>query len=213
MDRRGGSSEGQCLDPPNGHSRTRESSCREQVRLKTLGNKQSRCMSQVNPPVNRSSGLGSTGPRSLPCAASRLWRTGFGATVGGFDEPAALMEEAVAGLSRLVVVLPKRTSSWLWEKNQLPVSRSGSLSLGLCRRFTVSDSFRWNWGTSGLLAGGVSGGSSTAWARGGPGAFGLCLMVRLPSSAKGMHSLELLLGDEGPFRPPPSSSSLSDLSP
>lgn len=116
----------------------------------------------------------------------------------------------LAGLSRLASLILRLTSSWLWDgglllsdwaapaPSLLGESPPCSLSLGLCRRFTVSDSFRLNSGTSGFLAAGFSGGSSTASALGGPGALGLCLMVKLPSSAKGMHSLELLCGDEEP---------------
>lgn len=107
----------------------------------------------------------------------------------------------LAGLSTLASLILRLTSSWLWDGGLLlsdsePASLLGelppcSLSLGLCRRFTVSDSFRLNSGTSRFLPAGFSGGSSTASALGGPGALGLCLIVRLPSSAKGMHSLEL----------------------
>lgn len=110
----------------------------------------------------------------------------------------------LAGLSTLVSLILRLTPGF--RDGGLLLSDSGSvaaapsllgdpppcsLSLGLCRRFTVSDSFRLNSGTSRFLAAGLSGGSSTASALGGPGALGLCLMVRLPSSAKGMHSLEL----------------------
>lgn len=136
------------------------------------------------------------------------------------------MGDPVAGLSRLVSAFLQRASSWLWAEAQLLVCSVGatsgswlppscSLSRGLCLRFTVSDSFSLNSGTSAFAAGGFSGGSNTASALGGPGALGLCLMVKLPSSAKGMHSLELLWGDEEPFRPLTfgSSSSESDLSP
>lgn len=108
----------------------------------------------------------------------------------------------LAGLSILASLILRLISSWLWDAGLLLDSASPapsllgepppcSLSLGLCLRFTVSDSFRLNSGTSRLLAAGFSGGSSTASALGGPGALGLCLMVKLPSSAKGMHSLEL----------------------
>ncbi|KFP15088.1 hypothetical protein Z169_08283, partial [Egretta garzetta] len=91
---------------------------------------------------------------------------------------------------------------------------SGSRSLKRGRRFTVSDSVRLNSSTGGSLAAvGAAGsfpvelGVSAGWEPGSvssmatstlgcPVGFGRCLMVKLPSSAKGMHSLELFWEDE-----------------
>lgn len=129
---------------------------------------------------------------------------GLGAMVGGFGDSGGLMGDpgaGLAGLSGQASPILRLSCSELGDEGLLLDSGpapslvgelpSCSLSLGLWRRLTVSDSFRLNSGTSRLLAAGLSGGSSTASALGGPGALGLCLMVRLPSSAKGMHSLEL----------------------
>ncbi|KFM07797.1 hypothetical protein AS27_12533, partial [Aptenodytes forsteri] len=98
--------------------------------------------------------------------------------------------------------------------NAFSTACSGSRSLKRGRRFTVSDSVRLNSGTGGsLAAAGTTGsfpaeqGGSTSWelgsvsrmvasALGCPVGFGRCLMVKLPSSAKGMHSLELFWEDE-----------------
>lgn len=111
-------------------------------------------------------------------------------------------------LASLILRLTRLTSSQLWDWGLLPglesdpiwpsLSLVGELpawSLGLYLRFTVSDSFRLNSGTSRAVLVGpfLSAGISTVLsALGGPPTLGLCLMVRLPSSAKGIHSLELL---------------------
>ncbi|KFQ39256.1 hypothetical protein N332_07382, partial [Mesitornis unicolor] len=98
--------------------------------------------------------------------------------------------------------------------NAFSTACSGSRSLKRGRRFTVSDSVRLNSRTgSSLVAMGAAGsfsaeqGDSNSWepgsvsdtaasALGCPVGFGRCLMVKLPSSAKGMHSLELFWEDE-----------------
>ncbi|TNN30459.1 hypothetical protein EYF80_059388 [Liparis tanakae] len=64
-------------------------------------------------------------------------------------------------------------------------------SLGLCRLFTVSDSFRLNSGSSGLL--GVLA-SASAWGE-TAAALGRCLIVRFPSSANGRRPPEPCFGD------------------
>ncbi|KFO64382.1 hypothetical protein N302_03314, partial [Corvus brachyrhynchos] len=95
--------------------------------------------------------------------------------------------------------------------NAFSTACSGSRSLKRGRRFTVSDSVRLNsstggslvtvgaagsfpWGSAGWEPGSVS--STAVSALGCPLGFGRCLMVKLPSSAKGMHSLELFWDDE-----------------
>ncbi|KFO78477.1 hypothetical protein N303_15714, partial [Cuculus canorus] len=98
--------------------------------------------------------------------------------------------------------------------NAFSTACSGSRSLKRGRRFTVSDSVRLNsskggslaavgtassfpaeqWGSAGWEPGSAS--STAASALGCPAGFGRCLMVKLPSSAKGMHSLELFWEDE-----------------
>lgn len=87
--------------------------------------------------------------------------------------------------------------------NALSTACSGSRSLGRGRRFTVSDSVSLNSSTGGSLAaagaagrGPGSGSAAAASALGCPVGFGRCLMVKLPSSAKGMHSLELFWEEE-----------------
>ncbi|KFW83465.1 hypothetical protein N305_05645, partial [Manacus vitellinus] len=98
--------------------------------------------------------------------------------------------------------------------NAFSTACSGSRSLNRGRRFTVSDSVRLNSSTgSSLAAAGAAGsfpaeqGGSAGWepgsvsstavsALGCPVGFGRCLMVKLPSSAKGIHSLELFWEDE-----------------
>ncbi|KFV65443.1 hypothetical protein N307_13159, partial [Dryobates pubescens] len=133
----------------------------------------------------RGAGVGAVGPAMLTAWAWAYWGAGLGAASAC---PAMLKAFSTA------------------------CSGSRSLKRGL--RFTVSDSVRLNSSTGGSLAAVGAAGSfpveqegSTGWelgsvsgvavsALGCPVGFGRCLMVKLPSSAKGMHSLELFWEDE-----------------